>query len=420
MIFRIHVYLKLSIFFKSFFFNIESIEQKLKKQICIYSKKNFCSLTGFGRTSLLLVLRFIRKKYPDKKEILIQSYNLQGFVEVVKFEKFNIKFFDIKKETGSVSMESLRKSVNKNTAAIIYTNMFSSYSELNKIKQYTKKNKIILIEDNAIFFDNFLKKNGKKIYTGQTGDFSIFSFNIMKNISSFYGGAVSYNSVDFERFCNDEIKKFTKFPSASLIKQIFIFFILKIFSIKIFYKNIFFKVIKASFKNNINFLINIMYPSQKFFPNKQKKIVYSQIHPFCSKLTLMQFQDIKNRKNNFVIRKNNNIYLHKKISPIVKNARNFFTFKLEDFNYQNTLDYPLIVECKKNFLNFMFNNNIELRFFHYYDCEKIFSKNSTCKVSNYISKNIVCIPTHPMITKEYLDRIVKLTEIFIKNPKCNF
>ena len=40
----------------------------------------------------------------------------------------------------------------------------------------------------------------KKYFSGSLGDYSIYSFNIMKNISSFYGGALSTNNHEFTQF----------------------------------------------------------------------------------------------------------------------------------------------------------------------------------------------------------------------------
>ena len=42
------------------------------------------------------------------------------------------------------------------------------------IKNLASKYKITLIEDNAIYFDNFTKKNNCKIFSGSFGDFSIY------------------------------------------------------------------------------------------------------------------------------------------------------------------------------------------------------------------------------------------------------
>ena len=61
----------------------------------------------------------------------------------------------------------------------------------------------------------------------------------MKNISSFYGGAASTNDMKFKKFCIEQEKNLDTFFIFPLLKQVTIFFILKIMSIKYLYKYIF-------------------------------------------------------------------------------------------------------------------------------------------------------------------------------------
>ena len=119
---------------------------------------------------------------------------------------FKVIFCDIDYKTGTISISKLQKLITNNTSALVLTNMFNNYSIGQKIKKLALKRKITLIEDNAIYFENFTKKNNKKIYAGFLGDFSIYSFNIMKNISTLYGGAITTNNKDFIKFYNKNMK----------------------------------------------------------------------------------------------------------------------------------------------------------------------------------------------------------------------
>ena len=83
--------------------------------------------------------------------------------------------------------------------------MFNSYQQSQKLKKICKKWNIHLIEDNAIYFDNFILSKRKKKYSGSFGDFTIYSFNIMKNISALYGGGVASNIKDFNLYGKKQI-----------------------------------------------------------------------------------------------------------------------------------------------------------------------------------------------------------------------
>ena len=73
----------------------------------------------------------------------------------------------------------------------------------------------------------------------------------MKNISSLYGGAVTTNNKNFSKYSNKEENKLDNFYIIPLIKQILIFFILKLMSVKILYNFFFINIIRYVHKKNI-------------------------------------------------------------------------------------------------------------------------------------------------------------------------
>ena len=410
MIFRIFNYLSFRIFFRAFFTNEKKIKKTAESQIKTITKKNFFSFVGMGRTGLVLILRYLKKKDKKKNEIIVQAYNLPGFLEIIEIEKFKIIFTDININNGVFSINEIEKKINSKTAAVIVTNMFNNFSQLLLLKKKLSKKKILLIEDNSIYFDNFNMDKLKK-YSGQIGDYVILSFNIMKNISAFYGGAVVHNSNEFKNFCNLELKKFEKFSIILLIKQICIYFVLKLMALNILYKFLFFRVIYFSDSFNIIFLKNIFYPSLRFIKKKQKKFLYQNISFFSKKIIYLQLLNKVDRKKNFLNRKLNNIYLDKQLQKNIHKLKKIKLLPINDYNFQNYLDFPLLVDDKNKFVNFMFKNGIEVRKFHYFNCEKFFSRKKNCKNSEYFEQKLICIPSHPNITKDYLNYIlIKIKE----------
>ena len=109
------------------------------------------------------------------------------------------------------------------------TNIFNSYEDSIKLRTKCKNMGISLIEDNAIYFGNFKKINNKKKYAGSFGDYSLNSFNIMKNISAMYGGSVETNNKNFYEFATNQLKEFEKFPMMRFFMQSSIFLILKLY-----------------------------------------------------------------------------------------------------------------------------------------------------------------------------------------------
>tara|TARA_A100001015_G_C14885575_1_gene670291 strand:- start:403 stop:1026 length:624 start_codon:yes stop_codon:yes gene_type:complete len=192
-IFRINLYLTIKNFFIALFINSNKIDKDIAKVICKNSKKKYFILTSQLRISFLILLKYLKKKIPSKNEIIFSSYNLAEMVNISKNLNYKIKFCDLNYNSGFFNMQDLKKKINKKTIAVVLTNMFNTYQDTILLRKICRKKGIILIEDNAIFFDNYKKIKNQKNFSGTFGNYSLYSFNIMKNISALYGGGISTN-----------------------------------------------------------------------------------------------------------------------------------------------------------------------------------------------------------------------------------
>jgi dTDP-4-amino-4,6-dideoxygalactose transaminase len=291
--------------------------------------------------------------------------------------------------------------------------MFNDYSSSLKIRNICKKKKIKLIEDNAIYFDNYTLINNKKFFSGQIGDYTLYSFNIMKHISAFFGGAVATNDKDFNIYFLKETKNLRKFFKIKLFKQIIIFLILKIMSIKILYKIIFIHFISLSHRYNIKFFMKLFYPSLRFKKYPFDRSYFTKVSDLTIRTAYLQILNKKQRNFYFNERKKKNIYYQKKLAEI--NNANIRLIKIKDFNYQNFIDYPILVTNKKMLNSFLLKRGFELRFIYYKNCESIFSKNNhQCKNSKIFEESVVCLPNHNKINYSYINKLVKNIDNFYK------
>tara|TARA_B100001964_G_C14160648_1_gene566522 strand:+ start:19 stop:726 length:708 start_codon:yes stop_codon:yes gene_type:complete len=227
----------------------------------------------------------------------------------------------------------------------------------------------------------------------------------MKNISALYGGGISTNDIYFKDFAIKEISKYSDFPNLLLIKQSMMYLILKILSITFFYKILFFKVVKyAHLKNNL-FLLKIFYPSLKFSHKRFPSYYFTKISDISKKLIYLQLQDLKSRALNHKIRKTKNIYYQQELQK--KCIKGIKLLLIRDFNFQNLIDFPILVKDKTNLNKFLLNNGIETRTIYYRNCNKIFNiqKLQSPTAAKY-EKEIICLPNHRKITKKYIDYII--------------
>ena len=225
----------------------------------------------------------------------------------------------------------------------------------------------------------------------------------MKNISALYGGAVSFNSNQFKLFYDKNINKYNSFPISLMFKQILIYLILKIVSLKYIYNFIFFNFVKIAHIKKNKILMNLFYPSLRFKINSLPKYYYSKIHTLSKELIFRQLTNIRNRNENHNLRKKKNLYYLKKIKQI--NLKQVKHFEISDINYQNFIDFPVMVEKKNKLINYLLKNGIELKTIHYHDCSKLFNIKQRCKTSKVFERKIVCLPNHKKISFNYIDKI---------------
>jgi len=404
--FRINIYLKIKYYFLSFFINENKLDLVVSKLLSINSNKKHFFFTSQLRVGFMILLKYLKYKYPQKNEIIFLSYNLAEMINVAKNLRFKTKLCDLDYKNGFYKIKNIKKKINHKTSAIVLTNMFNSFEETSALKEFCKSKKIILIEDNAICFDNFKKLNGRKFYTGSFGNYSLYSFNIMKNISALYGGGVSTNDISFKKFAEKEINGYSNFPLFLLVKQSIIFFILKSLSNNILYKLVFFKVVKyAHLKNNLS-LLKVFYPSLKFKNISFPKHYTTKVSNITKKLVYLQLLDLKDRTQNHRKRKLKNIYYHKQL--INKKIAGIKLLPIKDFNFQNFIDYPILVKNKNKLNEHLLKHGIETRTIYYRNCNKIFNiEKSRAKNSERYENEILCLPNHKKITKEYIDYIIE-------------
>jgi dTDP-4-amino-4,6-dideoxygalactose transaminase len=408
--FRINIFLSTYIYLKSFFPIKLDIEKKISEQINITSNKKYFILTSQLRVGFILLLEYLKKKF-QKNEIIFISYNIPEMINVAKNLKLKIKFININKDNNFYSISDLKKKINKKTLVIVITNMFNSYEDTIRVKELCRIKKIILIEDNAIYFDNYIKIKNSKIYSGSIGDYSLYSFNIMKNISALYGGGVSTDDYEFYEYATNRISRFKNFFNKIYLRQNIIFLLLKIISIKIFYKIFFIRLVKYTHVKKNKFFLKIFYPSLRFKIQNFPEYYFSKINNFSKKLTYYQLSNIKNRIENHNKRKVINIYYQKKFNK--EKIKEVKLIDIKNFNYQNFLDFPILVKDKYKLHKYLIENGIETKLIHYKDCRNIFFKKKYKK--KLFEDEIICLPNHKKINKTYINLIIYKIASFYKN-----
>jgi dTDP-4-amino-4,6-dideoxygalactose transaminase len=103
---------------------------------------------------------------------------------------------DINPDTGNIDPEQIEKMITEKTKAILFVDWIGIPADLDRIKNIGQRHKIKVIEDAAQAFGAIYK--GRNI--GCISDFTCFSFQAIKHISTGDGGALCFlNESDYHR-----------------------------------------------------------------------------------------------------------------------------------------------------------------------------------------------------------------------------
>ena len=168
---------------------------EFEKKFSKFIKSNYCLMVNSGSSANLLA--FFALTNPLKKnklkvgdECLIPALCWSTSLWPIVQSGLVPKFIDVDLKTFSPNLDIIKKNVTKKTKAIMLINVLGNCSEIDKIKQFARKKKIYLVEDNCESLGSIYK--GKNL--GTFGDFSSFSFYYSHQLTSGEGGMIVCNN----------------------------------------------------------------------------------------------------------------------------------------------------------------------------------------------------------------------------------
>ena len=156
---------------------------KLEKIFSRRFANNMASI-AVGSGTDALHLSYILANLKKDDEVICPVFTCTATNIPLLYLDAKIKFADIDPATFNIDIVSVKKLITKKTKAIIFVNYGGLPCNISELVKLAKKNKITLIQDAAQSLD--AKYKNKPITT--YADFTIFSFQAIKHISSGDGG----------------------------------------------------------------------------------------------------------------------------------------------------------------------------------------------------------------------------------------
>ena len=158
---------------------VDKFEQKFKS---MFGKKKHCLSTGSGTDALHLSYILAGLKKGD--EVISPLFTCTATNIPFLYMGVKIKFADIDPYTMNISVDHVKKLITKKTKAIICMHYGGLPCDLDDLQKVANRYKIPLIEDAA----HALGATFKNKPIGSISDFTMFSFQAIKHITTADGG----------------------------------------------------------------------------------------------------------------------------------------------------------------------------------------------------------------------------------------
>lgn len=165
---------------------------EFEKELAVFIKNPLIFTVNSGTSALQLALRLANVGYGD--EVISTPMTCTATNWPILAQGAKIVWADIDPNTGNIDPESIRKLITKKTKAIMVVDWGGYPVDIDKIKKIAGK--IPVIEDAAHAFGSKYKNR----MVGQSADFTCFSFQAIKHLTTVDGGAVAVKKMfDYKR-----------------------------------------------------------------------------------------------------------------------------------------------------------------------------------------------------------------------------
>lgn len=357
------------------------------------------------RSAIYHSLKIIWVKKTD--EVIVSWYTCISVSNAVIQSWAKIIYSDIDKSNLWLNVSNLKKNITKNTKVIIIQHTFWKPANILEIVELAHSKGILVIEDCA--HSLWSEVDWKRLWT--FGDFSIFSTWRDKVISSVTWWFLIINNENYFSKI-DKIKSKLKIPSRLLTIQNLMYNLVWYKSYKLYD---FWKLWKITIflSRKLNLITEILTKDEKkcSYKNFNYKLPNSLAY-----LAYKQLEDIKiiSDHREIIAEFYNDLIKNKNIDLIFKEL------KKEKNNYYR---YPILLKSEKikdKLYNYMKKNNVLLwknwTWINivpiWIDIKKSKYNIWSCPISEDISKRILTLPNHRLITVDDANKITKLLNNF--------
>jgi dTDP-4-amino-4,6-dideoxygalactose transaminase len=169
---------------------------KFENEFAKYHEAKYCIGVGNGTDALEIAIESL--SLPKDSEVIVPANSFIASSEAITRTGHKVVFSDCDKNNYTISIESLKSKITKNTKAIVVVHLYGHPCNMDQILQIAKEYNLKTIEDCAQAHGAEYKN--KKV--GAIADIGTFSFYPGKNLGAYGdGGAIVTNNEYLAKKC---------------------------------------------------------------------------------------------------------------------------------------------------------------------------------------------------------------------------
>jgi len=369
----------------------KTFSKKLKE----YLRTDNLLVTAQGRVAGFNIFKVLIN--PNKNEIIISPYTLTEVINAIIYAGAKPIYVEIDIKTGLPLHSDLDYKINKNTAAVVLTHLYSNKEDILKFKD-RYFGKVTIVEDVAINFGAKIEENK---YLGTIFDYGFYSFGVMKNLFTFHGGAIYARDKKKLDEIENNIKTNVNYPTLSSIKLVLFCLLIDTAYSKYIYNLFTHHILNLS----LHSLDKIMYPG--VFPKFLDKMPSHYKYKFRKNFSIAGIENLnglRSRINNRV----ENVKLYEKYLNKDLLINSFESYEINSF-----LEYPILLKNNKSTLvsSILLSNGYDIRHTWYVNSTRFLKLTYDLKSfpnCEILHNQILSLPTHSNIKENDIVKICRL------------
>ena len=378
--------------------------QRLETELSRYMGVDHAITVSQGRFALYLVIKHLVK--PGQK-VILSPYTIHDVVNMVIAAGAIPVFADVEKETCNIGLEQARALIDDDTGAILITHFQGMTCDAAAFRRLCDERGIKLIEDCAQAFGAM---SGNRL-VGSIGHAGAYSFNRVKNVNSFYGGAIVTDDAALAEKIRKEVESLPPIAPRRLLRQVLYCAVRELLSITPVFQLLTFPRLRHSALRGSRAATKIVDTEEHIVRRDTlQDFLRGHMTQMQGRIVLQQLgsvdQSIERRSQ-----------IAERYYKGLKDVRGLQLPPRRMDHSHIYLGYPIQVEDRETFIRHMMREGRDVAIQHCKnladeECFKEFR--SDCPNARWVAERVVLLPDHPKYSDDEVDRTVAAARAYFE------